>query len=437
MSFISKILEKVVLYQLQSHLKINNLLDINQSAYKHHHSTETALLHVIEGLLVNADNRLLSVLALLDLSAAFDTIDHEILIQRLQISFGIEGRVLQWFISYLDNRSQTVLIDQVKSNSTGLKYGVPQGSVLGPILFTLYTMPLSDLIQTYDCDYHKFADDTQLSKSAHLEHFPLLVKNVEDCIESITKWMVCNKLKLNPEKSEILPIGPQSKLSKLEIDTANINGTDIHFTSCARDLGVHIDSNLSMKKHISHICKVCYFELRRISQMKQYLPSDCLVQLVSCFVLSRLDYCNSVLAGLPKSSLNKLQKVQNSAARLILNKSKREHITPLLVKLHWLPVHLRIDYKLAVFGFKFFEGTLPKYLSDSLKKYEPLRTLRSANDNKLVVPVRYMKSFGERAFSSQVPRVWNKLPSVMKNCNSLVSFKKQLKTFLFKEAYNS
>ena len=171
--------------------------------------------------------------------------------------------------------------------------------------------------------------------------------------------------------------------------------------------------------------------------MKQYLPSDCLVQLVSCFVLSRLDYCNSVLAGLPKSSLNKLQKVQNSAARLILNKSKREHITPLLVKLHWLPVHLRIDYKLAVFGFKFFEGTLPKYLSDSLKKYEPLRTLRSANDNKLVVPVRYMKSFGERAFSSQVPRVWNKLPSVLKNCNSLVSFKKQLKTLLFKEAYNS
>ena len=249
--------------------------------------------------------------------------------------------------------------------------------------------------------------------------------------------MVCNKLKLNLEKSEIIPIRPQPKLNMLELDSANINGTDVKFTAYARDLGVYIDNNLSMKKHISHICKVCYFELRRLSAMKQYLPSESLVQLISCFVLSRLDYCNSVLAGLPNSSLKKLQKVQNSAARLILDKSKREHITPLLVKLHWLPVHLRIDYKLAVFGFKFFEGTLPKYLSDSLKKYEPVRTLRSTNDNKLVVPVRNMKSFGERAFSFQVPRVWNKLPSVLKNCNSLVSFKKQLKTFLFKEAYNS
>ena len=191
--FISKILERVVLNQIQSHLKRNNLLDINQSAYKHHHMTETALLRVLEKLLVNADQKLISILALLDLSAAFDAIDHDILIQRLHISFGIGGVLLQWFMSNLENRFQSVLIDQTKSNATQLKYGVPQGSVLGPILFTLYTLPLSDLIEMFDCDYHKFSDDTQLSKSAHLNNFPMLVKDIEACIESITKWMICNK----------------------------------------------------------------------------------------------------------------------------------------------------------------------------------------------------------------------------------------------------
>ena len=153
--FISKILEKVVLTQLQKHLSENDLLEIRQSAYRKNHSTETALLSVADGLLRNADDRLVSVLALLDLSAAFDTLDHPILLQRLETTFGISGTVLHWFASYLEGREQSVKVDNVLSSPSPLRFGVPQGSVLGPILFTLYSQPLSDLICRHECDCHK------------------------------------------------------------------------------------------------------------------------------------------------------------------------------------------------------------------------------------------------------------------------------------------
>ena len=142
--FLSKILEKVVLKQLQKHLSENNLLETNQSAYRKDHSTETAVLSVFDGLLKKADERLVSLIALLDLSAAFDTLDHSILLTRLDVTFGVRGTAYKWFLSYLQDRQQSVLIDGVLSNP--MWYGVPQGSVLGPVLFTLYSQPLSDVI---------------------------------------------------------------------------------------------------------------------------------------------------------------------------------------------------------------------------------------------------------------------------------------------------
>ena len=433
--FVSKIIEKVVLDQLQTHLRDNDLLEINQSAYRKNHSTETALLHVLENLLVQTDNKMVSILALLDLSAAFDTLDHQILLTRLQITFGIEGTVLEWFSSYLCDRTQSVLIDDSQSNSVTLKYGVPQGSVLGPILFTLYTQPLSDILQHFDCEYQKYADDTQLSKSDESSNFSSVVHEVESCIENITNWMKCNKLKLNPEKTEFIPIASQRQLNNLNINMASVDGHNVEFSSGAKDLGVHIDNTLSMEKHISAVCRSANYELRRISQIRSYLPQHCLEQLICCFVLSRLDYCNATLAGLPSKSLDKLQKVQNNAARLILKKSKREHVTPLLFELHWLPVKVRIDFKLAVMGYRFFENSLPTYLSLKLQHYQPTRCLRSSDNCLLVQPHRHTKTFGERSFSFQVPNIWNKLPTNLKKSSSLSTFKKQLKTHFFKQYF--
>ena len=155
LSFISKILEKVVLIQLKNHLSGNNLLEIFQSTYRQNHSSEIAVFSVLDSLLGSADERLVSLVALLDLSAAFDTLDHPILLKRLETTFDVRGTVLDWFVSYLSGRFQSVIVDSVVSASRPLVYGVPQDSVLRPILFTLYSQPLSDVISVHNCDYHR------------------------------------------------------------------------------------------------------------------------------------------------------------------------------------------------------------------------------------------------------------------------------------------
>ncbi|MGB5557614.1 MAG: reverse transcriptase family protein, partial [Paracoccaceae bacterium] len=433
--FISKILEKVVLAQLQKHLSENDLLDARQSAYRKGHSTETAALSVLDGLLVSADEKRLSLVALLDLSAAFDTLDHSILLKRLELSFGVRGIVLDWFASYVHDRSQSVIVDGILSAPSPLIFGVPQGSVLGPVLFTLYSQPLSEVIEKHDCDFQKYADDTELSKSSAVDEFPSVQTDIKTCVDDVLSWMNSNKLKLNTDKTEVLPVGTQSSLRLVESDSTVIGGSSIPFQSSVRYLGVQIDQTLSMRKQIGSTCSACFLELRRIASIRPYLSDTACVRLVTARVTSKLDYCNSVLAGLPAEQLNRLQRVQNSAARLVLRKGKRDHVTPMLRHLHWLPVKFRCQYKIAVLAYRHFEGTLPVYLSASLCTYQPSRSLRSANEKLLKIPKRSTKSFGERSFSFNAPSIWNSLPAGLRDAPTLPVFKSRLKTHFFRLAF--
>ena len=187
--------------QILSHLSKNNLMNPNQSAYRQGHSCETALLKIVNDLLCGLDDGKVSLLALLDLSAAFDTIDHDTLFRRLDTSFGFRDKALHWIISYLSGRTQTVCVDNSFSDSTPLKYGVPQGSVLGPVLFVLYASPVSEVIGDHAMSHESFADDTQLHQSASIAEVDSLIARTQVCIVDLKDWMTTNKLQLNDDKT--------------------------------------------------------------------------------------------------------------------------------------------------------------------------------------------------------------------------------------------
>ena len=435
--FLSKILEKVVLSQLFSYLNEHNLISPSQSAYRPFHSTESALLKVSNDILNSLDSSEVSVLTLLDLSAAFDTIDHQILLSRLSSLYGFSGSVLNWFSSYLSERKLSVLVNNSYSDPADLHFGVPQGSVLGPILFILYTKPLSTLMNSHSLSNQSFADDTQLYTSSSIENIDSTLVTVQDCVLDIKQWMTDNKLKLNDDKTEALLFSKKTVDKALLPKSIQVCSSDISFSQHARNLGFTMTSDMSLDYHISLVCRSAYFELYRIGSIRQFLSIQITITLVCAFVLSKLDYCNSILSGCPLHLLEKLQKVQNSAARLIFKSKKSEHITPLLKRLHWLPIKQRIKYKLCTHCFNFFSGTSPAYISDLLSVYTPARNLRSSSDSRILkIPTVNTVSYGQRSFSFAAPTFWNSLPHKIRHSQSLSSFKRSLKTHLFLEYFD-
>jgi len=331
LGFVSKVIERAVADQIKSYLCANNLDDELQSAYRKKHSTETALLKVVSDIRSCIDQDKGVVLMLLDLSAAFDTVDYDILIGRLTNRLGIKGVVLQWLNSYLRSRTQAVTVMDAMSVLAELLFGIPQGSVLGPLLFVLYVLPLSDIARQHGVSMHSYADDIQLYISFdHKDSTSVseAVKSLECCIDDIRIWMLRNRLKMNDSKTEMIVFAsPRVKLSDFSIAV----GTQSHQpVGQVRNLGVTLDVHLTMEAHIKRVCQVSYFQLKTIRTIQSVLSPEALERLVHAFVTARLDYCNSILVGIPDAAVRKLQLLQNSAARLVSKTGRYEHITPIL-----------------------------------------------------------------------------------------------------------
>ena len=342
---------------------------------------------------------------------------------------------MNWFRSYLQDRTQRVKINDFESDPQPLSYGIPQGSILGPIIYTLYTTPLGTIIRNHGLDYHMYADDTQLYLSIEPSNVLDLVHSLEKCIDDVKTWMCDNKLQLNDDKTEIILCNPK----KYPIDVTELtvgNGT-VKFAKSAKNLGVCFDDDLSMNTHVVNISKAVYFEIIRLKHMSKYVSENSLKTLAASFILSRFDYCNSLFIGMNFSLCDKLQKLQNFAAKVILGKSLYDHVSPCLIHLHWLPIKFRINYKISLLVFKCLNGLAPSYLSNLVEMYVPSRNLRSINQYKLKTNVTKFKTLGDRSFSSAAPSVWNALPLEIRREKSIDILKKNMKTFYFKELIKS
>jgi Reverse transcriptase (RNA-dependent DNA polymerase) len=438
LSFLSKLLERVASVQLTEHLTSAGLLPPHQSAYRKWHSTETALLKVVTDLTEAMDAGHHALLGLLDLSAAFDTVDHDILVERLSRSFGIRSVALDWLRSYLSCRRQSVFFDGIFSSVRSLHCGVPQGSVLGPLLFLLYTADVGDLATSLGLSSHFYADDSQIYTSGPPSTALQQRIRMERGIERIADWMRSNRLRLNPEKTDFLWCATSRRCVNLDTSALSICGAMIAPSSFVRDLGVLLESDLSMRRHVAWTVGCCFRQLRLIRSCIKSLPFEAAKSAVAAFVTCKVDGCNSLLAGAPQCLLDGLQSVLNAAARLLCNRRKYDHVTPLLRDvLHWLPVPQRIEYKLCLLVFKSLRGMAPDYLHEyCAMTHSSASGLQLRSLAKTDLRVRMMKTcFGDRAFSAAGPRCWNGLPAAIRSADSVDSFKAKLKFHLFSKAY--
>ena len=398
---LSKVFEKVMYARLLDFLKEHKLLFKYQFGFREHHSTYMALMVLMDKLIKSLENGEYVVGVFLDFSKAFDTVDHAILLMKLS-HYGVRGPALEWFVSYLRNRTQYVTYNGHSSEVKRITCGVPQGSILGPLLFLIY---INDLYRV--CSHTMpilFADDSNLFSNNSDLHAIENMLNQE--LADISGWLKANKLSLNVKKTHYM-IFSKDNLRKHDL-SLSIDGEVIARTSCTKFLGVYIDDKLCWKNHIAYISNKISKGLGILIKARQYLSKSTLVQLYYSFVYPYINYCNHIWGSTYATRLNRLVLLQKKAVRIISNAKAREHTGPLFEKLGILNVLNINKYVIGCFMFRYHKGKLPELFDDYFVMNESVHNYGTRQANHLHVP-KVKTEFSKAGIRYKGVHIWNNI----------------------------
>ena len=427
---VSKLIEKHVARHMYEYLSDFNLLHPAQSGFRPFHSCQTALVNLTDKWLQEMNNGNLNVAIFLDLRKAFDVVDHHIMCKKLKI-YGFHENVITFFSSYLNERTQQVQIGSIHSDKMNIKYGVPQGSILGPLLFILYINDLPLCIK--NCKTDMYADDSTIHISGKMLD-DVQTKAQSDLV-MVEKWCNNNGMFINCEKTKCMLIGTRQKLSSIGSEIhLKIHDTLLQCSSSEKLLGVKIDPLLSWTSQIDQVCSKISSRLFLLTKIKKFLNLDARKLYYSGYILPLIDYCCVIWGNCNAGDLNRILKLQKRAARIILDTDPLSPSLPLFKKLGWMTVYDRIKYHKSLLVYKSLKKETPSYLIDKFSYISDRNpySLRDAANGDLVVPKPktelYKKSF---AYSGSV--IWNKLPNLIRNSSSVKSFKDNMMKNILQE----
>lgn len=422
---IEKLLELSVYEQLLEYFNNNKLFMGYQSGFRQNHSCETAVQLTINKWQLSIDENKFVVAVFLDFKRAFETIDRQILLDKLNY-YGIKGNVHKWFQQYLSNRLQITKIGKATSDPLTNNIGVPQGSILGPLLFIIY---LND-INKIECDFmNLFADDTLISCSG--TDLNETVNKMNEVLDKINIYVNINKLKLNVKKTKAMILNTPYKLSISNIETfkLKINNEEIQWVNEIKYLGVIIDNTLKFRNYFEYIQKKISKKLFFFSRVSAYLPMYSRLTVYRTIIQPHVDYCSTILFLLDKNQLQSLQKLQNRGMRIILRCNRYTPIEWMLKTLNWFSVEQRVFYMCMVFIFKLSKNLLPNYFDDFTIRNNSIHQHHTRARNNFHIHRTQYKQSMKSLFYKGLNK-FNELPDNLKNSNSLKIFKQNIVSYL-------